>query len=537
MKATMVSRSRPTTGASGALASPLAPASSGNVPPAQRSPAPVAGLRLRSISKTFPGTQALQDVSFEITRGTIHALMGGNGSGKSTLIKILAGVYHGDPGGSVAFGDAVERSDRITPAWAAAAGLRFVHQDLGLFERLSVAENLFAGRRAPRHHGGLSWRRLERLAQERLDRLEIPVAASASLSALRPADRTLVAIARALPGPGDTDSTLLVLDEPTARLAPAETQMLLVALRRYAVRGQSILFVSHRLDEIFGLAESVTILRDGRVAQTAAVSDLDEAGLVELMVGHTLVREPRTSRTRGGAPVLKVSQLASGSLKGIDLSVNRGEVLGVAGLVGSGRTQLLEAIFGARPLSAGTVEVDGRGAVGRGIAAAIRSGISLVPEDRGGEGIFANLGIPENLSAADSRRYSKRLVFRHSAERRDAARTVADLDVRAASTEAILHTLSGGNQQKIVLGRWLQMQPKLLLLDEPTQGVDVAAREDLYRQIDAAAARGCAVMLVSSAIEELLRLADRVVVLSAGRIVAHAAGETLTHRWLAERMY
>jgi ribose transport system ATP-binding protein len=518
------------------LASPHAPVRTENVAPARRSPAPVAGLRLRSVSKRFPGTQALQDVSFEVSRGTIHALMGGNGSGKSTLIKILAGVYRGEPGGSVACGNVVERSDRITPAWAAAAGLRFVHQDLGLFERLSVAENLFAGRRVPRRHGGLSWRRLERMAQERLDRLEIPVAASALLASQRPADRTLVAIARALPGPGEANSTLLVLDEPTARLAPAETQKLLVALRRYAGQGQSILFVSHRLDEIFGLAESATVLRDGRVARTGPLSDLDEAALVESMVGHALVRDPRIRRTSGGAPVLKVSQLASGSLTGIDLTVDRGEVVGVAGLVGSGRTQLLEAIFGARPLDAGTVEIDG-GIVRGGIAAAIRRGISLVPEDRGAEGIFASLGIAENLSAADSGRYSKRLVFRHSAERRDAARVVADLQVRATSAQAIVHTLSGGNQQKVVLGRWLGMAPKLLLLDEPTQGVDVAAREDLYRQIDAAAARGCAVILVSSAIEELLRLADRVVVLSGGQIVAQAAGELLTHGWLAERMY
>lgn len=519
------------------MVSPLAPASSGNVPPAQRSPAFAAGLRVRSIAKTFPGTQALDDVSFQVPRGTIHALLGGNGSGKSTLIKILAGVYHGDPGGSVAFGDAVERSDRITPAWSAGAGLRFVHQDLGLFERLTVAENLFAGRKAPRRGGAVSWQRLRREGQETLDRLEISVSSSEALGALRPADRTLVAIARALPAPGETTRSVLVLDEPTARLAPAETRMLLAALRRYARQGQSILFVSHRLEEIFDFADSVTVLRDGRVADTRPVAELDESTLVELMVGHALTQRERASRARAGSPVLRVRRLVSGGLNGIDLTVGGGEVVGVAGLVGSGRTQLLEAIFGARPTDSGVIELEGNEITGGDIPAAIRRGIAFVPEDRGGEAIFANLGIPENLSAANSRRYSKKLVFRHAAERQEAVRAIAALGVRAARPDAVVHTLSGGNQQKIVLGRWLQMQPKLLLLDEPTQGVDVAAREELYEQIDAAARRGCAIVLVSSTIEELLRLADRVILLVAGAIVAQASGPELTHRWLAERLY
>lgn len=502
-----------------------------------RSPVLLAGLRVRSLSKIFPGTRALLDVSFDVERGTIHALLGGNGSGKSTLIKVLAGVERGDPGGSVQFGGLGERSDRISPSWSAAAGLRFVHQDLGLFENLSVAENIYAGRRPPRRIGRIDWGRMRTDAQAVLDRLGIGIRASEDLRAVRPADRTLVAIARALPAADDMADALLVLDEPTARLANAEADKLLDALRRYAAQGQTILFVSHRLEEIFKLAGSVTVLRDGLHVHTGAVAALDNAALVELMIGREIPAQGPRAPRRIAETVLRVSRLAGGPLKRVDLTVSGGEIVGVAGLVGSGRSELLEAIFGARNCPEGSVEIGGQPLPPGRIASAISRRVSLVPEDRAGEGLFANLGIPENLSASNSRRYSRKMLFRHGAERRDAARTIEQMGIRAARVTSTVQSLSGGNQQKVLVGRWLGMQPKLLLLDEPTQGVDVAARQDIYLQIEAAAQRGCAVLLVSSDLDELLRLADRVVVLSAGQIVAQAEGEILTHKWIGERMY
>jgi ribose transport system ATP-binding protein len=472
-----------------------------------------------------------------VSRSEIHALVGGNGSGKSTLIKVLAGVEVGDPGGVVAVAGHEVASDRVTPAWSAAAGLRFVHQDLGVFESLTVAENLFAGQAPPRRFGRIDWRGLFRVAQADLDRFGIRVGADQILGLLRPADRTLVAVARALRGNEGPGDAVLVLDEPTTRLPSAEVETLLTSLRDYATQGQTILYVSHRLDEVLAFADRITVLRDGRLVATRRASELDEARLVELMVGHGVTRERDRLARQYGPVMLDVRGLQAGPLHDLDLTVASGEVVGVAGLVGSGRTQLLESIFGARPRTGGVATLNGERLPPGEVRRAIRMGVSLVPEDRGGEGIFADLGIPENLSASRSRRYSKHGWFRHHDERRDAAHAVSAFGVKTPTVTATLNTLSGGNQQKVVVGRWLGHRPKLLLLDEPTQGVDIAAREDIHRHIDRAASEGCAVLVVSSDLDELTRLADRVIVLSGGTIAADSAGNSFDRRWIADRIY
>jgi ribose transport system ATP-binding protein len=502
-----------------------------------RGPATVAGLRVSAVSKTFPGTHALEDVSFAIARGTIHALMGGNGSGKSTLIKILAGVMVGDRGGVIALGEREIASDRISPAWSAQAGLRVVHQDLGLFDDLSVVENLLAGQPPPRRFGRIDWRLARREAQSDLDRRGIAVRAGDTLGALRASDRTLVAIVRALRDHGGAPPPVLVLDEPTARLPPTEVAALIDALRRYAEQGSTILYVSHRLEEVLDLASEVTILRDGRVVQTCPVNGLSEPKLVELMVGRSSRLDASRPTRSVGAPVLTVSGLSAGPLTGLDLTVNAGEVVGVAGLVGSGRTHLLEAIFGRRPRSTGAVELAGALLEGSDVSASIGRGIAFVPEDRLRDGVFLNLGIPENVSASDPGRYSRKLLFRHRAERADAGIAVARFGIRTASVTAPLYTLSGGNQQKVLIARALTVAPRLLLLDEPTQGVDVAARAEIHSQIDGAVADGLAVLLVSSDLDELVRLADRVIVLAGGRITDESAGAVIDRRWLAQHMH
>jgi ribose transport system ATP-binding protein len=517
-----------------------------------------ARLEIRHLSKQFGDTVALDAVSLHVGSGEVHALLGGNGSGKSTLIKILAGVHPGESDGTIAVDGKQVDSAHLTAAWSRAAGLSFVHQDLGLFDVMTVAENLCAGEGYPRRRGRIDWRRLHRDAQATLDGLGIDVRADLGLAALRPADRTLVAIARALRGREQFHAGVLVLDEPTARLPEPEVELLLTALRRYALEGQTILYVSHRLEEVFALAHSVTVLRDGRVVASRPLAELGERELVELIAGRALAatwqsagsggssgqhgrhgkhEQERPHGGEGPGTLLELRELSAGPLRDVSLSLSPGEVIGVAGLVGSGRTTLLEAIFGARPIAAGSVRLDGRPLEPHSISASIKAGLSYVPEDRTSQAAFLNLGIPENLSASDPRHYFRRRWFRHRLERSDAAATIARFGIRAPGARPPLSSLSGGNQQKVVLARWLQRTPRLLLLDEPTQGVDVGARADIYAHIRAAVASGAAAILASSDFDELLLLADRILVLGAGRVVASAPAAAVDRHWLAERVY
>jgi ribose transport system ATP-binding protein len=502
--------------------------------------APTAGLRVDRLSKAFPGTQALDSVSFNVGAGRIGALLGGNGSGKSTLIKILAGVVAGDAGGRIHVGDVTEASDRVTPAWARSAGLAFVHQDLGLFDVMTVAENVFAGARYPRRHGRVDWRAIRREAQATLDRLGIGVDAGLQMKRLRASDRTLVAVARALRGRESFHEGVLVLDEPTARLPAAEVELLITALRGYAGEGQTVLFVSHRLDEVLEIADEVTVLRDGRLVGSRARAGLDERGLVEMIVGRAGAASSSPSKPpprRTAKPLLVVRRLTTRQLRGIDLEVHPGEILGVAGLVGAGRTTLLETIAGVRRADSGSVTIEGKDLPEADISGAMRRGLVYVPEDRAGEGAFLGMSLAENLSAGDLTRYWHGLRFRHRDERRDAALAIDTFNIRSPSPRASLITLSGGNQQKAVLARWLGCRPRVLLLDEPTQGVDVGARADIYLHLRAAVHEGMAILLVSSDLAELLELADRVLVLGGGRIVAERDRGRYDRHWLEEQVH
>ena len=497
-----------------------------------------AGLRVTNLSKHFGETAALSAVSFEVPRGQVHALLGGNGSGKSTLIKILAGVHEGEPGGRIEVGVDSVAGDHITPAWSRASGLSFVHQDLGLFDQLTVAENLFAGAGYPRRRGKIDWRAMRRGARATLERLGIAVRPEQLLGGMRPADRTLVAIARALHGREQFHEGVLVLDEPTARLPEPEVEMLVATLRGYSAQGQTIVYVSQRLEEVFALALSVTVLRDGRVAASRPIATLDERELITLIVGRAVAEtEPMPARQLSPAPLLELRGVHAGPLRDVSLTLSPGEVLGVAGLVGSGRTSLLEAIYGALPIERGSMTVGGHATERRSIAAAIRNGLGYVPEDRAAQAAFLSLGIPENLSAGDPGRYFRRLWFRHRAERRDAAAAISRFGIRAPAVRAPMNVLSGGNQQKVVVARWLQRSPRLLLLDEPTQGVDVGARADIYAHIRAAVLDGAAAIVVSSDFDELLILADRVLVLVGGRMAGEAPTASIDRHWLAERVY
>jgi ribose transport system ATP-binding protein len=503
--------------------------------PLSGAPAGIA-LRIEHLSKTFPGTRALDDVSFDVQSGEIHALVGGNGSGKSTLIKILAGVYHGDPGGTITVGDTSVAADHTTPAKARALGLHFVHQNPAVFPHLSVAENMVIGHGFTTNAvGSIRWRALRRQTQALLDRFEINVRPEALVGSLRPAERAMVAIARALQDQEGQHTGVLVLDEPTASLPRAEVVRLMGALDRFAAAGQTILFVSHRLDEVIDTAARATVLRDGRLAATLVGDEITESRLIESIAGRALDRMyPVMPPVDTDEVALEVKGLTGGPLAGVDFQLRRGEVLGVAGLLGSGRSELLKMIFGAYPIKSGTMVLGGKTVRFRDIGDAMAAGVAYVPEDRGGEAAFLDQTLSDNVVASSISRYWRALRLRNRAIDNDARAIIGRYFIRASSEKQNMGTLSGGNQQKVILARWLSRNPKILLLDEPTQGVDVNARAEIYGLISKAVEEGCSVLLVTSDFEELSRVADRVIVLSGGRVTAELRGADIEPTRLTE---
>jgi ribose transport system ATP-binding protein len=499
-------------------------------------PQPDFVLSVTGLSKTFAGTRVLRDVSLDVRRGEVHALVGGNGSGKSTLIKLLAGVYQADTGGRIEVQHVSARADEWSPSLAHSAGLHFVHQDPAVFGALTVAENLAIGAGFLTAVGGrIDWRATRRRTAEVLERFALHVSPDALVGSLRPADRTMLAIARALQGQETAHDGVLVLDEPTASLPASEVDLLLGALRNYAAAGQTIIYVSHRLSEILEFADRLTVLRDGVHVVTREVGDLREEELVELIAGRRIDRVfPERPDHVGDEIVLSVRDLVAGPLRGINLDLHRGEILGVAGLLGSGRSALLRALFGDLPMTSGEIRIDGELYRPSRPLAAMRAGIALVPEDRGADGLFTTSSVRENLSAAVVSRYWSRGRLQHKRERVDAQSLVDAYGVSPPTDLSIAGTLSGGNQQKVMLARWMRRAPRLLLLDEPTQGVDVQTRTDIYGHIRRAVGAGGAVLLVSSDMEELAHVVDRAVVLREGRVVAEARGSDLNPHRLTE---
>ncbi len=480
-----------------------------------------AALSVAHLSKTFPGTVALDDVSVAVRSGEVHALVGGNGSGKSTLLKILAGVYRGSPGGTISVGDDQLTTDRVTPERARVAGLRFVHQELGLFPELSVAENLAIGSGFPVRRGTIDRHRLHERARGQLRRYDIPAHPDALVRTLSVAERTMLAVARAL-SDADTDGAprlVLVLDEPTAALAAAEATRVHAALRQCVDRGHAALFVSHRLDEVVATADRATVLRDGRIVGSLTRDTLNRERLVDLMVGRAVrsTRHTATRPTRGLA--LDVRGLAGGAVRGVSLTARYGEILGLAGPLGSGRSDLLRMLYGARAARAGTIGLDGRPVRFDHVGDAMRAGVAYVPPERAA-GAFPRLSVRANLTAASVPSSSRGLWLRRREEEASTRRAFDTFGINASSAEQEMDTLSGGNQQKVIVARWLRRRPTILLLDEPTRGVDVAARADLHQMLADAAASGAAVIVASDDFDELSALADRVAVMVRGTIVA-----------------
>lgn len=495
-------------------------------------------VRVRGVSKSFAGVPVLHGVGIDLAPGEVHAIIGGNGSGKSTLIKILAGVHGADAGTLEIAGQTVDLR-HFTPARAKAAGLRFVHQQRNTFPDLTVAENLSIGRgfeTGPLFN--LRDRAIRGRIQAVLDRFEIGVAPEDELRTLRPAEQMLVSIARALQDQEGAHSGVLVLDEPTAALPPAEVERLLAALRRYAAAGQSIVFVSHRLDEVLAVADRVTALRDGRHVASLERSGLDQDRLIELIVGRAADEYYPDHRARSSpTPLLRVRRLAGGTVTDASFDLGEGEIVGLTGLTGAGCSTILRLLFGAQRRSGGEVELAGAPFRARTTRAAMRAGVALVPADRAGQAAFVDQSVAENIAIASLRRYWRAGWLRQRQLEADVARDVRRFRVRAASAALPISQLSGGNQQKAILARWLRREPRLILLDEPTQGVDVGAKAELWRLVRAAVDRGAGVLVASSDVAELAHMCDRVLIVRAGTVAYDVCEQPLTTERLVDLVH
>ena len=472
-------------------------------------------LQLRRVSKRFAGVHALREVDFEVRRGELHCLAGENGSGKSTLIKIISGVEQPDPGGEIEING--ERQGKLSTRLAIARGVQVIYQDLALFPNLSVAENIALSRNFEQGRRFFSLRGARSVAREALAKIDAQLDLDETVGDLSPANQQLVAICRALMA----EARLLIMDEPTTSLTRREVDALFAVVKDLQAQGLSVLFVSHKLDEMFEVADRVTILRDGAKVGTFAASELTPRSFIMHMSGLELDLSAPTPPPEGATPRLAVRGLSkAGNFADVSFDVFPGEIVGLTGLLGSGRTELALSLFGLNPADAGHVEIDGQPARLDMVADAVSQGVAYVPEDRLRQGLVMLESLTNNiaLTVLQDRRADTRL---HPAR----LRTVAEewkrrLQVRADSVEAPLETLSGGNQQKVVLAKWLETKPKVLILDGPTVGIDIAAKAAIYRLVRELAADGLGILLISDELAEVLHNCHRVLLMAQGRLLS-----------------
>ena len=472
-------------------------------------------LELVDISKSYPGVVALDHVGLAVSPGEVIALIGENGAGKSTLMKVLGGVV--EPSGGRIRVDGVERS-ALTVAEAIAAGIAFVHQELNLFDNLDVAGNVFIGRE-PVHGGPL--RLIDRKAlyartQPLLDRLGADFAPDAPIAELSLAQRQLVEIMKAL----SLDARLVIMDEPTSSLTLSETDRLMRVIAALKAHGVSIIFITHRLNEVMQCADRAVVLRDGRMVGALTRAELSPAAMIRLMIGRDLKSLYVPPAAPPGEAVLDIVEAVTDTYpeRTVSLSVRRGEILGLAGLVGSGRTELARAIFGVDPLRGGAIKLNGEAIRVTNPRAAIDHGIYLIPEDRKGCGLLLDVSIAENISLPDLASYLRFLLVNTAQETKNARIQREQLKIRAPDVATAVGSLSGGNQQKVVLAKWLSMRPKVLIFDEPTRGVDVGAKQEIYEMLRRLTDAGVAILMISSDMEEVIGVSDRIAVMHEGAI-------------------
>lgn len=476
----------------------------------QSKPAPL--IEARGVTKSFDGNVVLQDVDLTLYSGEIEAVVGENGAGKSTLMKILGGVYAPDKGELFIGGSQVQLR---TPKDAIDKGVVVIHQEFSLTPHLSAEENIFLGHYPVTRFGTVNRRLIREQTVQLLERLSVRIDPALPVSQLSIAQQQMVEIAKAL----SIDTKVLILDEPTAVLDEGNVRVLFDVLSRLRQQGLGIIYISHHLEEIFDIADRVTVLRDGKRTGNAPVKEVDKQWLISRMIGRDFPVH-KTNARNFGQLALEVEGLASrGQFEDISLTVHQGEIVGLAGLVGAGRTEIAQAVFGLSKPHAGIVKVFGKKVSIRSPSDAAKLGIAYVTEDRKRNGLFPGRPTYENITMSNLRRFYKFPALQLAKERKFAEHMVSSLDIRLASVSTRIQNLSGGNQQKVVIARSLAVEPRILLLDEPTRGVDIGAKQEIYAFIETLIQQGIAIILISSEMEEILRLADRIVILRQGRVI------------------
>ena len=479
-------------------------------------------LELKGIQKRFGGVTALRNGSLTVNPGEVHLLMGENGAGKSTLMKIVAGVQPADSG-EIIFRD--HKVSFRTPLEASANGIAMVHQECLLAPHLSVAENIFLGREPRKPMGWVNRREMEQQAARLIEQHHFPLQAGWSVQKLSPAQKQLVEICRAI----QHGSSLLIFDEPTSSLSESETHEVFRIVREMRDRKMGVIYITHRLDELRSVGDRVTILRDGETVHTCALSELTTSQLIKYMVGREVTSIYQRDAVPPGDELLRVHNLTRGEvLQDITFSLRAGEIVGLGGLMGAGRTELCRAIFGVDPIDSGKIFVAGKEAKIRTPGKAVDSGIALIPEDRQRTGLAIRLSISQNTNIANMRAVSPYGIVNHTAERKVTADFITRLRIKASSGAQLAGRLSGGNQQKVVIAKWLARGAKIFLFDEPTRGIDVGAKVEVFQVMDELARAGAAILMVSSELPELLQVADRILVMRQGRISGELPGRHAT---------
>lgn len=489
-------------------------------------------LQLQEITKTYPGVRALDGASLSVYPGEVHALMGENGAGKSTLIKILAGAVRADSGTVRLDGTVVEIG---SPQKAMNLGVSIIYQELNLVPHLTVAENIFLGREPKIVAGWIDQRKMRRTAQKLMDGLGMEIDVRTLVGRLSVAQRQMVEIAKAT----SRKSRVIAMDEPSATLTDHELGKLMQLIRRLKEEQIGLIYISHRMDEVFEIADSMTVMRDGRTVGSGTIAEIKRDQVLRWMVGRDLDETYPKITSNRGRPMLEIKGLTrKGVLNNINLTVHAGEIVALAGLVGAGRTEIARCIFGADRFQAGEIKVDGMSFYPRSPSDAIRAGIGFVTEDRKEQGIILRMAVRENITLSALRRFSRLGFISRRKEAMESNASVARLRVRTPTVEQRVVNLSGGNQQKIVVAKWLLTSPRVLILDEPTRGIDVGAKREIYEIMNELTASGVAILMISSELPEVLGMADRIFVVRDGRIVgeksrASATQENIVHLALA----
>lgn len=480
-------------------------------------------LELKNITKTYPGVVALNNVSVTFQQGEVHAVMGENGAGKSTMIKIISGAINPDPGGEIIFDG--KSYTQMTPALSAENGVAVIYQDINLVTPMTVAENMFMGRKMGK---GYSKRRLNALAQEIFDEYGFQLDPAMRVERLSPANQQMVEIARAI----SNNAKIMIMDEPTAPLAAAEVDLLFSIIAKLKAKGVTVIYISHRMDEVFQITERVTVLRDGQYVTTINTADTNRQQLVNLMVGRELNENFPTRKTPVGDVILEAKNLTGNSVENISFRLHRGEVLGFAGLVGSGRSETMELICGAKKMDSGEVWMNGQKMHITSPASAIEHGIGLIPEDRKEQGVILFNTVKFNTSLSTAHKLTKFGFISGKKNKEMAEKYRETLRIKVPHIDQMVVNLSGGNQQKVVLAKTLAADPDVIIFDEPTKGIDVGAKQEIYNLMNELVAQGKAIIMVSSDMEEILGMSDRIIVLHEGLV----SGELRREEFSQERV-